>query len=142
VATTPATVKQLIGLGYDVVIESGAGELSSFADPAYTEAGARTGTAEDAWGADAVLRVNAPSLEDVGRPKDGAYLVSTLAPALNPELVDAGGGRGEHEGRLGDRRHGRGHGRQRRGQRLRPEGRHRKRRGHPRLHRPSCSTTT
>jgi NAD(P) transhydrogenase subunit alpha len=89
VAATPATVKQLIGLGDDVVIESGAGELSSFTDPAYAEAEAGTGTAEDAWGADVVLRVNAPSLEDVGRPKDGAYLVSTLAPALNPELVDA-----------------------------------------------------
>jgi NAD/NADP transhydrogenase alpha subunit len=41
VAATPATVKQLIGLGYDVVVESGAGEFSSFAGPAYAEAGAR-----------------------------------------------------------------------------------------------------
>jgi NAD(P) transhydrogenase subunit alpha len=89
VAATPATVRQLIGLGYDLVVEAGAGELSAFTDASYKEAGAAVGSAEDAWGADVVLRVNGPSREDVGRPKDGAYLVSTLAPALNPELVDA-----------------------------------------------------
>lgn len=89
VAATPATVKQLTGLGYDVVIESGAGALSAFADQSYVEAGARIGTHEEAWGADIVFRVNGPSMDEVGKPKDGAVLVSTLAPALNPELVDA-----------------------------------------------------
>lgn len=88
VAATPATVRQLIGLGYETVIEAGAGALSAFADAAYAEAGAGIGSAEDAWGAEIVLRVNGPAPEDVGRLKDGAYLVSTLAPALNPELVD------------------------------------------------------
>ena len=88
VAATPATVKQLTGLGYEVVIEGGAGALSAFADAAYVEAGAAIGRAEEAWGAEVVLRVNGPALEDVGRLRDGAYLVSTLAPALNPELVD------------------------------------------------------
>jgi NAD(P) transhydrogenase subunit alpha len=89
VAATPATVRQLIGLGYDVVVEAGAGALSAFTDAAYAEAGADLGTAEKAWGADVVLRVNGPSPDDVRRPVDGAYLVSTLAPAQNPELVDA-----------------------------------------------------
>ena len=89
VAATPATVRQLIALGYDLVIEAGAGELSAFTDASYKDAGATIGSAEDAWDADVVLRVNGPSPDDVGRPKDGAYLVSTLAPALNPELVDA-----------------------------------------------------
>jgi H+-translocating NAD(P) transhydrogenase subunit alpha len=89
VAATPATVKQLTQLGYDVVIEKGAGALSAFADESYMEAGARIGTGEEAWGADIVFRVNAPSPDEVGKPKDGAVLVSTLAPALNPELVDA-----------------------------------------------------
>ncbi|WP_329459852.1 Re/Si-specific NAD(P)(+) transhydrogenase subunit alpha [Streptomyces sp. NBC_01497] len=89
VAATPATVKQLIGLGYDVLIESGAGDKSSFPDQAYADAGARIGSADQAWGADVVLRVNAPEPLDVARPKDGATLISTLAPALNPGLVDA-----------------------------------------------------
>ncbi|SED36677.1 NAD(P) transhydrogenase subunit alpha [Streptomyces misionensis] len=89
VAATPATVGQLTALGYDVLVESGAGALSAFADAAYEEAGARIGTGEEAWGADIVFRVNGPSMDEVGKPKDGATLISTLAPALNPELVDA-----------------------------------------------------
>lgn len=89
VAATPTTVGQLRGLGYEVVVEAGAGELSSFSDAAYVEAGARAGCADEAWGADVVLRVNGLSAEEVGTPKDGATVVSTLAPAVNPELVDA-----------------------------------------------------
>ena len=40
VAATPATVEQLIKLGYDVVVEAGAGAASDFPDEAYAEAGA------------------------------------------------------------------------------------------------------
>ena len=57
VAATPATVAQLSKLGYEVVIESGAGVLSSFADEAYVEAGATIG---NALKADIVFGVNAP----------------------------------------------------------------------------------
>ncbi|MEI7056276.1 Re/Si-specific NAD(P)(+) transhydrogenase subunit alpha [Nocardioides sp. CCNWLW239] len=89
VAATPATVKQLTGLGYDVVIEGGAGEASSFTDEAYAEAGARIGTAADAWGADLVFRVNAPSIGEVELLKSGATLIAPLAPAQSAELLDA-----------------------------------------------------
>ncbi|MDR7313110.1 NAD(P) transhydrogenase subunit alpha [Nocardioides luteus] len=88
-AATPATVKQLTGLGYDVVIEGGAGEASSFTDEAYAEAGARIGTAAEAWGADLVFRVNAPSIGEVELLKSGATLVAPLAPAQSGELLDA-----------------------------------------------------
>jgi NAD(P) transhydrogenase alpha subunit len=89
VAATPETVTKLVGLGYDVVVESDAGAASSFPDEAYAEAGARVGTAEQAWGADVVLRVNAPATDEIGRLRDGAVLVSLLSPALNPDLVEA-----------------------------------------------------
>jgi H+-translocating NAD(P) transhydrogenase subunit alpha len=89
VAATPTTVKQLIGLGYDVVVERGAGEGARFSDAAYTDAGAKIGTAEDAWSADVIFRVNGPTQAETALPKEGSTLVSTLAPALNPELVDA-----------------------------------------------------
>jgi len=88
VAATPATVKQLVGLGYDVVVEHGAGELSSFADEAYADAGATVGTLSDAWGCEVVLRVNAPSDDELGLLRDGLIHISLLAPALNEELVD------------------------------------------------------
>ncbi len=89
VAATPATVGKLIALGYDVVVETGAGAAASFPDEAYADAGATIGTADDSWQADVVLRVNAPSVEEVPRLRDGATLVSLLSPALNPDLVDA-----------------------------------------------------
>jgi NAD(P) transhydrogenase subunit alpha len=89
VAATPETVSKLVGLGYDVVVETGAGAASSFPDEAYAGAGAVVGTAAEAWGADVVLRVNAPATDEIGRLRDGAVLISLLSPALNPDLVDA-----------------------------------------------------
>lgn len=89
VAATPATVGKLVALGYDVVVESSAGAAASFPDEAYAEAGASVGTADDAWQADVVLRVNAPTTEEIPRLRDGATLVSLLSPGLNPDLVDA-----------------------------------------------------
>ncbi|MGH8963050.1 MAG: Re/Si-specific NAD(P)(+) transhydrogenase subunit alpha [Jatrophihabitantaceae bacterium] len=89
VAATPATVKQLVGLGYDVVIESGAGLGAKLSDDAYAAEGARIGSDADAWQADVVFRVNAPAAEEIGKLRDGTVLISLLSPALNPELVDA-----------------------------------------------------
>ncbi len=57
VAATPQTVGALIKLGYSVVVESGAGDASSFSDAAYVEAGARSATHGRA---EVVLKVNAP----------------------------------------------------------------------------------
>jgi hypothetical protein len=79
VAATPKTVEQLRGLGYEVVIESGAGLASSFADDAYTGAGATIGTREQAWQADVVFKVNAPSEQEIGQLAEGATLVGLLS---------------------------------------------------------------
>ncbi|MGW2962701.1 Re/Si-specific NAD(P)(+) transhydrogenase subunit alpha [Streptomyces sp. NPDC001220] len=89
VAATPATVRQLTGLGFEVVIETGAGARSRISDEAYTQAGAAICTAEEAWGADLVFRVNAPELSEVERLKEGAKLVAPLAPAVNGDLLAA-----------------------------------------------------
>jgi NAD(P) transhydrogenase subunit alpha len=89
VAATPATVAQLIALGYDVLVESNAGDAASFADSAYSAAGARVGSSAEAWGADVILHVNAPTPEEIAAPKDGATVVALISPAFNPELVDA-----------------------------------------------------
>jgi NAD(P) transhydrogenase subunit alpha len=84
VAATPTTVAQLIKLGYDVVVDAGAGAASSFSDEAYIEAGASIG---DAGAADIVLGVNAPSTDQLDGLKPGATLISLLSPALDPDLV-------------------------------------------------------
>ncbi|WNZ06569.1 Re/Si-specific NAD(P)(+) transhydrogenase subunit alpha [Streptomyces sp. 11x1] len=85
VAATPVTVGRLVALGYDVVVEPGAGASSRFSDAAYEEAGARLG---DPWAAEIVLKVNGPSTEEIGRLRDGATLIALIGPAHNPDLVD------------------------------------------------------
>jgi len=86
-AATPKTVEQIIKLGYDVAVESGAGVASSFSDDAFAAAGAEI-VGEDVWAADIILKVNAPSEAEVALLQPGQVLVSLLAPALSPELVD------------------------------------------------------
>jgi NAD(P) transhydrogenase subunit alpha len=88
VAATPQTVGQLIKLGYEVVVETGAGTASSFSDAAFSEAGAGVGSAEQVWVADVVLKVNAPNDEEIAALRDGATLISLISPALKPELVE------------------------------------------------------
>ncbi|GAA1586974.1 Re/Si-specific NAD(P)(+) transhydrogenase subunit alpha [Kribbella sancticallisti] len=85
VAATPATVVELVKLGYDVVVEPGAGALSSFPDDAYVGAGARLG---DPLPADVVFGVNALSSAQLDGLKPGATVVGILSPALNPALVE------------------------------------------------------
>ncbi|MDQ0821609.1 NAD(P) transhydrogenase subunit alpha [Arthrobacter sp. V4I6] len=89
VAATPATVRQLLGLGYEVVVEKGAGEAASFRDEAYAEAGALIVGADEAWGSEVVLRINPPTEDEISRLADGATLIGSLSPGLRPELVEA-----------------------------------------------------
>ncbi len=91
VALDPVATKKLIGLGAEVVIESGAGEKADHRDAAYTEAGAtitsdRAGLLADA---DIVLRVRKPSLDEIAKQKKGAIHVSFLDPFNEPELIKA-----------------------------------------------------
>ena len=59
VAATPATVKQLLQLGYEVVVEPEAGAQADFPDHGFVDAGATIG---DAWKADVVIGINTPCL--------------------------------------------------------------------------------
>jgi NAD(P) transhydrogenase subunit alpha len=87
-AATPKTVTQLIALGYEVRVESGAGGLSSFADQAYEEAGASIASTDEVWGSDIVVKINAPSDTEIAKLRTGTMLASLLAPALTPDLLD------------------------------------------------------
>lgn len=84
VAATPATVKPLLALGYEVVVETGAGAKASFPDSAYVEAGAQIG---DAFAADVVLKVNAPTDDEIALLRPGSTVVGLLNPGLNSELL-------------------------------------------------------
>ncbi|ACZ20735.1 NAD(P) transhydrogenase, alpha subunit [Sanguibacter keddieii DSM 10542] len=94
VAATPTTVAQLVALGYEVAVESGAGEEASFSDASYREAGASVVDHDEVWSSDVLTCVHAPSPDDVARLRPGATVVSMMAPATHPELVDAFAERG------------------------------------------------
>ncbi|MDO5736571.1 MAG: Re/Si-specific NAD(P)(+) transhydrogenase subunit alpha [Propionibacteriaceae bacterium] len=87
VAATPKTVLQLIALGYDVVVQEGAGVRASFEDAAYADAGAVVGDVNAAWHSDVVLAVNPPTDEQIAALHAGATLISFLAPRQDPELT-------------------------------------------------------
>ena len=65
VAATPATVAQLAKLGYEVVVERGAGAAASFPDAAYAEAGAALADTAEVWASDVVTAVNAPGEAEI-----------------------------------------------------------------------------
>ncbi|WP_296951051.1 Re/Si-specific NAD(P)(+) transhydrogenase subunit alpha [uncultured Massilia sp.] len=79
VAATPETVKKLAG-AHEIVVQSGAGLHASVTDDAYAAAGARIGSAAEALGADLVLKVRAPSPDELALMRSGAALVGMLDP--------------------------------------------------------------
>jgi len=97
VAVSPDTVKKLVGLGAEVMIEAGAGVASAVPDGAYAAAGARIAVdeAESLRDADIVLKVQRPLTAAEGGPeelallKPGAMLVGILAPYAAKEQVAA-----------------------------------------------------
>lgn len=94
VAASPASVAQLAKLGYEVVVEAGAGLQASFPDEQYEKSGATIGDAADVWGADVVTCVNTPPDERIAQLREGAVLVAMLAPQSNPELIEKLNARG------------------------------------------------
>ena len=90
VAASPETVRNLRSLGYEIAIEQGAGEAASFSDEAYREQGAEIVPNADAlWQrGDIVLKVRAPSLAEADQMKPGTTLISFIAPAQNPKLLE------------------------------------------------------
>jgi H+-translocating NAD(P) transhydrogenase subunit alpha len=89
VAATPVTVEKIRALGYEVSVEEGAGAASSLPDDAYRAAGAAVVPGAEAWAADVVLKVNAPTPAEVARLADGATVIALLSPALRPEVLDS-----------------------------------------------------
>ena len=89
VAATPTSVDKLKALGFDVIVESGAGQKASFSDALYQDAGADivSQTTELFAKADVVLKVNGPTSEEVSQFNPGTLLISFLWPAQNPELL-------------------------------------------------------
>jgi len=89
VAATPKTVAQLIKLGYEVVIETGAGAKASYPDSEYAEQGAEILSREQVWAADIVCKINPPLDSEMDAMSKGATLIAMIAAPRSPELLEA-----------------------------------------------------
>ncbi len=89
VALTPDGVRELVGHGSRVIVQSGAGDGSSIGDGAYEGAGATIGTADDAWGAELVVKVKEPQPEELGRLRPDMVLFTYLHLAAHPGVTAA-----------------------------------------------------
>ncbi len=91
VAASPDTVRKYVQLGFEVVVESGAGAGASILDGAYREAGA--GIAADAAAAfaagDVILKVQRPLAEELPLFREGQVLIAALAALTDRALVQA-----------------------------------------------------
>jgi len=96
VAISPETVKKFSALGATVKVLTGAGSRSHITDDALKDAGAQiVSSKENALkGADILLRVRRPSLEDVSMLKDGAIVAAILDPFDNREGLESLAGSG------------------------------------------------
>jgi len=92
VALVPEIVSRLIGAGFEVAVERGAGTAASFTDEAYAEAGATL--VESAFDADAVAKVQKPSADEVEALREGSLLVAFLQPLTDPEGIERLAARG------------------------------------------------
>jgi proton-translocating NAD(P)+ transhydrogenase subunit alpha len=87
VALVPDVVSRLVGSGFDLVVERGAGEAASFPDAAYAEAGAAVeekvlGTAE------AIAMVQKPTPEQAAELRKGDVLIAFLQPLTDKEGIE------------------------------------------------------
>ena len=90
VALTPESAGRLKKLGYECLVETGAGLAASLTDQAYQDAGVEVvDSAEALWKqADVVVKVREPSAEEIEDAPEGKTLISFVWPAANEDLLE------------------------------------------------------
>ena len=86
VAATPETVKKMIALGCQVLVQKGAGARASVTDAAYQAAGAEMVSAKEVFKADIILKVSAPEASEIKAMSAGTVLIGLLEPFNQPQL--------------------------------------------------------
>lgn len=90
VASVPDVVEKLIKLGFEVAVQSGAGDAANISDDAYRAVGAEIiEGAPELWAtSDIVFKVAVPTSGEVGLLREGGMLIGFVWPAQNPELME------------------------------------------------------
>lgn len=89
VAGSPSAIGALLKLGFTVQVQKGAGTKASFTDEEFSQSSAEIVAKKQCWQSDIIFKVNAPTLDEVELMNDGATLISFIAPAQSPDLLEA-----------------------------------------------------
>jgi NAD(P) transhydrogenase subunit alpha len=90
VALVPEVVRRLAPKGLEILVQSGAGAAALLPDSAFSDAGARVAAdADEVWKADVVVKVAAPSAQEIGQLGDHSLLIGFLAPLTAPQTTSA-----------------------------------------------------
>ena len=87
VAASPETVKRLVALGFNVIVEKDAGAQSRIPDADFMAVGGTIGKATDVAKADVVLKVRRPSDAELKAYKAGALVLAAMDPYGNDAAV-------------------------------------------------------
>jgi NAD(P) transhydrogenase subunit alpha len=89
VALVPEIAQHLVKAGIEVVVEAGAGASARYPDAGYTAAGARTETDRSALfgGSQVVLKVQPPTVEEIGWMKPGTVVIALMNASRNLDRV-------------------------------------------------------
>ena len=90
VALTPAGARELVQKGHDVIVETSAGDGSSFPDSDYVRAGAQIVSVDAVWAqAELLLKVKEPIASEYPRLREGLLLFTYLHIAADEPLTRA-----------------------------------------------------
>ena len=84
VAIVPVSIPKLQKLGFEVIIQEGAGELSKYSDSEYTDKGAQIGSLNEVMSAELIASINIPNLEMM---KKGQMLACMADPFRNLKQI-------------------------------------------------------
>ena len=94
VAAVPETIKKLIAMGFEVVVEKEAGATALIPDAAFATAGAKLVGRDDALGAELVFKVRPPDDDEIAALNKGACVISLMEVYSNADIagkLDAAG---------------------------------------------------
>ncbi len=90
VALVPRGAEALRKLGFEIILETTAGEAADYSDAKYEEVGVTIAqNAREVWAqSDIIIKVREPQTSEADMMKEGGTLISFFWPAKNGELLD------------------------------------------------------
>jgi NAD(P) transhydrogenase subunit alpha len=87
VALVPETVARLVAAGFEIAVETSAGHEAGFPDGAFADAGAEIVGPEAVAGAEAIVRVAAPNIQETNALRRETIVIGFLEPLSNPDGI-------------------------------------------------------